>query len=241
MHKREQVILRAAIGAMAAALVVMPAHADEAHGVLRTISVSAVGSVQAEPDTAMITTGVESQADTAREALARNSVLMSKVIDGLRAAGLDAKDIQTSALQLNPRYQNYQAGVEPKIVGYTASNQVHLTLHDVTRVGDILDKAVTLGANRINGISFRVSRAEELEDEARTRAMKNARRRAELYAAAGGVTLGPIVTISESIEASGPVFVGAPMAKAVHAAPPPPVEAGQQRLDATIHVTWEVK
>ena len=162
-------------------------------------------------------------------------------MDGLKAAGIAAKDIQTSALQLNPRYAPGRGDSAPSITGYTATNQVRVTLRDVAPAGEILDALVTLGANRMNGISFDVKDAEKLRDDARKDAMANARRRAELYAAAAGVTLGPVVTISESIESADlfgrhrEAFSGVARAAAV------PIEAGTQRLDATVYVTYELK
>ena len=156
----------------------------------RTVSVSATGTVAAEPDIAYISTGVVTEADTAKDAIGRNSTVMAKVIDGLKGAGLASRDIQTSTLNVEPRYTQARDGRPPTINGYRVVNQVRLTVRDIKRLGEVLDQAITLGANQVSGISFDVGNAETLKDEARKQAMANAKRRAELYATAAGAQLG---------------------------------------------------
>jgi uncharacterized protein len=150
----------------------------------RYVSVSATASVAADPDMAAISTGVIVEADTAKEAFARNSTVMAKLIEGLKALGIAAKDIQTTAVNVEPRYTQAKDGRPATISGYRVVNQVRLTVRDVKRLGEMLDGAIMLGANQVNGISFDVSNAETLKDEARKQAMDNAKRRAELYATA---------------------------------------------------------
>ena len=152
----------------------------------RSVSVSASGSVSAVPDIATISAGVITEADTARDALSRNNTTMAKLIDGLKAAGIAAKDIQTSSLNVAPRYVQAKDGRPSTVSGYSVSNQVRVTVRDIKKLGDILDQAITLGANQMHGIAFEVSNAETLKDEARKIAMENARRRAQLYATAAG-------------------------------------------------------
>ena len=230
----------AIVGALTLAAAKEPLMAAEPETKLaRTVSVSASGSAQAEPDAAVIQTGATSEADTAREALTRTNAAMAKVIEGLKAAGVAAADIQTSSIQLNPRYKANKTGQAPEIGGYTASNQVRIWVRDLKRLGELLDLAITLGANQMGGISFDVSAAETLRDAARKAAMVNARRRAELYATSAGATLGQVVTISESFAMAGPRPMA--LARGAMSADAVPVEAGTQRLDATVHVTWELK
>jgi uncharacterized protein len=204
----------------------------------RTVSVSAQGHASAAPDRAAISTGVLTEADTARDAMNRNTVAMSKLIDGLKALGITGKDIQTTTIQINPRYTQPRDGKQPVVNGYTALNQVRIVVTDIKKIGDVLDAALTLGANQMGGIAFEASTAETLKDEARKQAMVNARRRAELYATAAGVTLGQVLTIAEDIRTVDHApFAGRDrmMASAV------PVEAGSIDLEATVHVTWSIK
>jgi uncharacterized protein len=202
----------------------------------RTVSVSATGSVVAEPDLAMISTGVVSEADTAREALSRNTATMAKVIDGLKALGISAQDIRTTSLNVEPRYRSAKDQA-PSIVGYQVVNQVRITARELKRLGEVLDQIVSLGVNQVGGIAFEVSKAEELRDEARKAAMANALRRAKLYAASAGAEIGPVLTIAEDAPAPGP----RPMARTALAAGDVPIEPGTQRLEVKIYVTWALR
>ncbi len=205
----------------------------------RTVSVSASGSVMAEPDQALISTGVQTEGDTARDALSRNNAAMSKLIEGLKALAIDAKDIQTAGLNVNPRYSNPRDGRPPAINGYQANNQVRILVRDLKRLGEILDQSITLGANQMGGIGFDVSKAETLKDEARKVAVANALRRATLYATAAGARVGPVITISEDVRLSGPrpLSVG----RAAMAAEAVPVEAGSQKLEVQVHITYALR
>jgi uncharacterized protein len=214
--------------------VVMAAEPDQQHD--RTVSVSATGSVAAEPDLATISTGVVSEADTAREALSRNTATMAKVIEGLKAFGISAQDIRTTAVNVEPRYRSAKDQA-PAIVGYQVVNQVRITARDLKRLGEVLDQIVSLGVNQVGGIAFEVSKAEELRDEARKAAMANALRRARLYASSAGAEIGPVVTISEDAPAPGP----RPMARSSLAAGDVPIEPGTQRLEVKIYVTWALR
>jgi uncharacterized protein YggE len=205
----------------------------------RTVSVSATGSVSAEPDIAHILTGVISEAETAREAVSRNTSLMKKVVDGLKAAGIPAKDIQTTSFNVEPRYEHPKDGRPPTIIGYRVLNQVHIVARDLAKLGEVLDQAVTLGANQLGSIHFEVSKAETLQDEAREQAMANALRRAKLYATAAGAELGQVLTIAEEVHAGLPRPM--PMARATMAAEAVPIERGSQTLEVKVHVTWALK
>jgi hypothetical protein len=203
----------------------------------RFVSVSAQGTVSAEPDIAHVQAGLTTEAGTAKDAIQRNSAVMAKVIEGLKAAGIAQRDIQTTTLHVEPRYTQAQPGVPATINGYRVSNQVRLTVRDVKRLGDILDQAIALGANQVNSISFDIANAEPLKDEARKQAMANAKRRAELYATAAGVQLGPVLRISESVQ-----DVMRPMAAPrVAMASSVPIEAGSRTLAVEVHVTYALR
>jgi uncharacterized protein YggE len=205
----------------------------------RSVTVSATGTVAAEPDMAHVSTGVVSEAESAREALNRNSATMKKLIDGLKAKGITEKDIQTTSINVEPRYQQFKDGRPSTIAGYRVVNQVRITARDLAKLGEVLDQAVTLGANQMGAIQFEVSNAEKLKDEARKRAMENALRRAKLYAAGAGAEVGPVISISEEVQFIGPRPV--PMARTALAAEAVPIEAGTQMLEARVHVTWSLK
>jgi uncharacterized protein YggE len=205
----------------------------------RTISLAATGSVKTAPDKVDISTGVTSEANSAREALDKNTAAMAKVVEALKAEGVNPKDIQTANFAVGPVYQTNNDGKPPVIIGYRVTNQVRISLHDIGKLGTILDKVVSLGANQIDSIEFGVSEPEALKDEARRLAFKTAADNARLYAETAGVALGPIISISEEEEAYQPRFAAAPtrmeMSKAV------PIEAGTTIVEMRVRVTWEIK
>lgn len=202
----------------------------------RTVSVSATGSVTAEPDVAQISAGVVTEADSAKDAMGRNGIVMTKLIDGLKVAGIQPKDIQTTTLNVEPRYTQPKDGRVATINGYRVVNQVRLTVRDVKRLGDVLDQAIALGANQINHIAFDIADPETLKDEARRQAMENARRRGELYAKAAGGQLGPVLRISESMGEPHPM-PGGRMAMRASV----PIEAGTRSLEVEVHVTYALR
>lgn len=203
----------------------------------RTITVTASGSVELAPDQARITSGVSAEGASAREALTANSAAMQKVIGELKSSGVDAKDIQTSSFRVEPRYTRPPEGKAPTIDGYTVTNEVQVLVRDLDKVGDILDRLVSAGANQSSGLNFEVSKAEMALDDARKQAVANARRRAELYAAAAGAEVGEVLTITEGEAASPrPVF-----ARAMKAAAAVPIERGTETLEASVTITWALK
>src|ERR1700758_410763 len=221
--------------AATAATFTVPAYADEPPSF---ISVTGEARISVPPDLAQIDAGVTSEAKTAREASDANNAAMGKVLLALKGAGLDEKDYQTSRLSLQPQYSAVKSGSPAVISGYRASNRVTIRLRDVTKVASVIDTLVTAGANEIGGINFMVSQASKLLDDARGQAVADARRKAEIYAKAAGVTLGAPLTISEE-GAAQPLFrarMAAPMAAA-----PAPVAQGEETLSITVGMTWAIK
>jgi len=201
------------------------------------ISVSGEATVSVPPDQAQIDGGVATDAKTAREASDANNAAMGRLLLALKAAGVDEKDYQTSRLSLQPQYAPNRSGSSSPIVGYRATNRVTIRVRDVTKVANVIDVLVGAGANDIGGINFIVSQASKLLDDAREQAISDARRKAQIYAKAAGVTLGEPIAISE--EGSGtPVFrakVGGGMAAST------PVAQGEETLSVTVHVSWAIK
>jgi uncharacterized protein YggE len=202
------------------------------------ISVTGEATVSVPPDQAQIDGGVTSDAKTAREASDANNAAMGKVLLALKGAGIDEKDYQTSRLSLQPQYAPNRNGPSP-VVGYRANNRVTVRLRDVTKVAGIIDLLVGAGANDIGGINFMVSQASKLLDDARTNAIADARRKAEIYAKAAGVTLGEPLSISEE-GAAAPVFRAGKMAVGGMAAAAP-VAQGEETLSISVGVSWAIK
>jgi uncharacterized protein len=170
--------------------------AGMAHGQAQ-ITVTGEASVFAAPDMATVSLGVTTQQDTAGAAMAANSVALNAVMVQLTGAGVAARDLQTSQLQLNPIWTDYGPTTPPSITGYAASNLLNVRVHDLTQIGAILDAAIADGANTLNGIEFAHSDARPSLDSARKAAIADAIARAKVLTQAAGVALGPIVTISE--------------------------------------------
>src|SRR5712671_6872519 len=201
-----------------------------------TISVTGEATVSVPPDLAQIDGGVTSEAKTAREASEANNTAMGKVLQALKGAGIEEKDIQTSRLSLQPQSAPNRSGPSA-IAGYRASNRVTVRVRDVAKVASVIDTLVGAGANEIGGINFVVSQASKLLDEARERAVADARRKAEIYAKAAGVTLGAPLGISEEGN-PGPVpFRKMAAGMAVSA----PVAQGEETLQVTVSVSWAIK
>ena len=201
------------------------------------ISVTGEATVSVPPDLAQIDAGVTTEAKTAREASDANNAAMGKVLLALKGAGIDEKDFQTSRLSLQPESAPNRTAGPATIVGYRASNRVTIRLRDVTKIASVVDTLVGAGANDIGGINFTVSQASKLLDDAREQAIADARRKAEIYAKAAGVTLGAPLSI---VEGSTPAPIPyRRMAAGMAAAAP--VAQGEETLQVTVAVSWAIK
>lgn len=218
-----------------ATLAATPALADEFPS---AISVSGEARISAAPDLAQIDAGVASDAKSAKEASDANNAAMGKVLLALKGAGIAEKDYQTSRLSLQPQYgQNKSTGGSP-VVGFRASNRVTVKIRDVTKVAGIIDTLVSAGANDIGNISFEVTQASKLLDDAREQAVADARRKAEIYAKAAGVTLGAPLSVSEG---GGPVPLFKGRMAAAPMAAPAAVAPGEETLSVTVNLSWAIK
>ncbi|HTK34744.1 MAG TPA: SIMPL domain-containing protein [Caulobacteraceae bacterium] len=161
-----------------------------------TLSLSAFGETRIAPDQATITLGVTTQAPSAAGAMDANRDRMNATVAALKAQGVEARDIQTSGLNLNPQYV-YEQNQPPRLNGYQASNMVTITVRDLARLGATVDAVVRAGANQVNGISFGLSNPQAAEDQARRAAVKALAAKAALYADAGGYRVARLVSLSE--------------------------------------------
>jgi uncharacterized protein YggE len=220
----------------------LAAEAQDAHPIERVISLTGHGEVKSKPDLAIVTAGVVSQAPTARDALTANNAAMSKLLAALKAVPVEDRDIQTSNFLVNPRYDYGENNAQPpRITGYDVSNTVTVTLRNLEKLGGVLDTMVTVGSNQVNGVMFAVAQPQPLEDEARKRAVADAQRKAKLYAAAAGITLGPLVAISEGGGYQPPVPVYAKAARMQGAADMVPIAQGEQTIAIDAQLSWELK
>jgi len=204
----------------------------------RTVTVTASGSVRAVPDMVMISTGVQTTGETARSALLDNSTVMRRVIERLKKIGIRSRDIATDNLSVRPVYQrNRKNNQPPEVTGYQVDNSVRIQVRDISLMGDVLDQVVKLGANQIGGIQFKVREAERLKDDARTKAMDNARRHARLLAREANTDLGKVLMIREGTASYSP----GPRMMEMRTSAAVPVQAGTRELSTSVTVTWELR
>lgn len=198
-----------------------------------TITVTGTGTSQAVPDMATLMIGVTTQGETAAVALAANSTSVEAVIARLTASGIEARDLQTSNLSINPNWTGYDSSA-PAIAGYVATNMVTVRVRNLDGLGAALDAAVADGANTLNGLTFGLAAPEPALNEARKAAVADAKAKAELLVAAAGMKLGKIVTITESGAWTDPAPMFRDSAAAV------PVAGGELGMTANVTVQYEM-
>lgn len=205
----------------------------------RTVTVSGVGQTSVTPDMAVARLGVQTEAAGAGEALSANNQQMQAVVAGLKAAGVQAADIQTQTLMLQPRYGQETGRTHdraPVLVGYSAANVVQVRVRRVEDMARLLDAAVQAGSNTIDSIQFEISDPLPAQEQARQAAMHDARRKAEQLASLGQAELGAVISIHE-----GSSMVGPPRPMAMMKMDMAPVEAGAQTVEVQVQVTFELR
>ena len=236
---RGSLVLVGAVAGLLAGMLVGPTMAQsetDTNTNEHTISVTGTGTVKVTPDVADVQLGVQITRETAKSARDDAATAMSAVIEALRALGIADADIQTSYLNLGPVY-DYNSG--QKITGYQVSNVVNVHVADLSKLADIVDNSVSAGATTVNSITFDVSNRSDLEQQARTAAVKDARAHADTLAAAAGVTITGVFSISETQMATPFPY---PMAAGLAAdAKSTPVMPGTSSVSLTISVVYTIQ
>ena len=202
------------------------------------INLSAFGEVNLVPDIANLTLGVSATAPTAAEALRANAERMNRVVAALTAAGLPARDIQTTQLNLSPQYAN-EANQPQRLTGYQVSNQVEVVVRELPKLGRVIDAVVAAGADNIGQLSYGLANPGAAENAARVAAVKALDDKAALYANATGYRIGRLVNLSEG----GGYRPGPPMpmmAMAVRSEASTPVEAGEVKVRVDVTGVFEL-
>lgn len=207
------------------------------------ISVTGEGSASAKPDMAILTMTVMRQAASARAALDENNAATASVIDALKKAGIEDRDLQTSGFSINPQYERpktMQGNEAPKIIAYRVSNTLTARIRKLDDLGRILDQSVSLGVNQGGAITFTMSDPSKALAEARTKAMQDAIARAKTLTKAASIGLGKILEISEQSFQPRPVPLAGVRAMAAQAAESVPVESGENTYQVHVNVTFEL-
>lgn len=206
----------------------------------RLINVSGSGKVYITPDIAYVTIGVQSQGEAVADALTANNTKAQAISKALQDLGIQAKDIQTSGFNI---YPNQQTGPDGKLlpVTFNVDNTVTVTVRDLTVLGKLLDTVVRVGANTINGITFDVVDRTKAMSDARKLAVADARKQADEIAAASGVTVDALQSMSVSVNNGPNPYYDAKVAAGVGGSAQVPVSAGQLAITVDVSASYLIK
>ena len=220
---------------------------DDARPSGTLISISAQGEASRTPDTADISAGVVTEAVESKAAMQANAEQMEKLMKAIKKAGIDEKDVQTSGISLMPRYSypENSAGSPDRpgreITSYMARNTVSITVRKLDDLSEVIDALAAAGANQIYGPSFSIGEPEPLLDEAREKALQQARARAESYAKELDTKVRRIVSISEGSHGNMPrPMMRAEMASAKDSASTP-VAPGETTMSVNLELVFELE
>ena len=204
-----------------------------------SLSVTGTGIVTVEPDTAEITVGVTVQRDQAGAAASDAANVMDAVVTAIKALGIEDKDIQTTSLALNPVY-DYNSSPY-RLIGYQATNQVTVTVRDITKTGAVVDAATGAGATDVSNITFRLDDQAAAEAQAREQAVLNARAKADTIASAAGVEITGVISITEtSAPLPTPEYYARDAAMASGEQAPTPVLGGTIDLTVNVYIVYAI-
>jgi uncharacterized protein YggE len=205
------------------------------------ITVSGHGEVQVPPDIAYITMGVQTTATTVADARESAAKAADALVSSVKKNGVDAKDVQTSGLYIQPNYE--YSSKSPTLTGYTVTNTVTVKVRKLDNISKILDDAIAAGgdAARLQGLTFSVDDADKAKQDAREKAMADAKARAEQLARLGGVSLGAPVTISETQGSVNPIARDTAGVPTLSGGTSTPVETGTNKVTVDVSVRWAIK
>lgn len=199
------------------------------------ITVTGSGDVNTTPDRADLSFSVQSEGATAAQALAANSADSQRLIDALKEAGVQAKDLKTEHLDVSPRY-DVEKDMESR--GYSASSSVSVRSQPLDRAARLSDVAVRAGADSASGPSLSVADRDAQYRRALERAFDDARAKAQILAAAAGISLGEVTAIVEGGQPRDfPIYATAERALDAKT----PIEPGSEEITASVTVTFAIR
>lgn len=226
-----------------AVMMALPAVASAAEPIQPRIVVTGEGEATVAPDMALLSLSVMREARTAREALDANNAAMAEVIEAIKLFGIADRDVQTSGLQIMPRYNftNKPDGTqEAELVAYQVTNTLSVRVRELVKTGEIIDKAVSLGVNQGGNIVFTNDDPSEVITEARRNAVAEATAKARTLAEAAGVQLGRVIEISDQSFGAQPMPIQAKAFDRSMAASVP-IAAGENAYRVQVNMTFELK
>lgn len=241
-YARRSLLRGATLAALVSAMALSAPLAGAQERPAPRIVVTGVGEVAVAPDMATVTLTVLRQGDTARLALDAANDATRAVIAALKEEGIADRDLQTTGLSVQPDYvypQPSDPAAPPRISSYRVLNTITARLRDLSKVGAIIDRAVTLGVNQGGDIVFGNADPKPAVEQARKLAVEDARARAEVLAQAAGARLGGLVEIVEGGGGEPPRPIDAKILR-MEAADAVPVEAGENSYRVQVQVTWSI-
>ena len=211
-----------------------------------TLAVTGEGSVEIEPDRAIVRLGVVEEAKTAKEAMHNVNKKLTEARDAIEDLEIEGAQLTTSELSIQPVYEsrdNRRSWDSREIVGYRASNTLSVRVDDIDRVGEAIDASVKAGVNQMHGLTFTSRDPFEAETMALAEATKRARKKANVMAGAMGGTIAGVIEAEEGGGSSGPPsprMRSRTMAMESSAMAPTPVEAGSLTITARVHILYEL-
>jgi len=206
-----------------------------------TLVVTGIGTVKARANLAVLQLGVLTRGATATEAVQRNAEAMNRVIEALKAVGIKEEDMETSGFSLYPVYSDYCEPkiIAPTIIGYGVSNTLTIRVTDLQKAGPAIDEAVEAGANQVYGLYFTFTdeKLAELQQQARVKAVEDARARATTIAAGLGVQIVGVAFVSEG--GYYPIFPVARYGEAAFSGTP--VLPSEEQITVTVQVTFIIQ
>jgi uncharacterized protein len=209
----------------------------------RTITVTGTGEVNAPPDQATVRLGATAQAEEAAAAQRDVNAIMDKALAAIEKAGIARKNIRTTGLTLTPIYAPEQPKqpIEPRVVAYRAGNTIEVTVNDLKLVGKVIDAGLGAGANRLEGVSFTLENDLEQRRHALTKAVEEARAKAETIANTLDVPLGDVREVMEGGVSVMPRYERlAARGMMAEAAMSTPVEPGEVRVQASVTIHYNI-
>lgn len=224
--------------ALAAVMLAAPAWSAD-----RTVAVSGYGEIQAEPDRALVTLGIESrqpQLQTARDQVTRGVDVIQKLARDLK---IDPKFVRATRIHVQPEYDWNGATRERRFIGYLVQRQIEIDLRDLDKLGQLIERAISAGANQVSDPQLDSTRRREFERQALAKALDDARANAETLARAAGMDLGVVQSISTSQAVAPPPqpLMQRAQLMTAEAQAAETYQAGMLTFSATVHAAYDLR
>lgn len=205
------------------------------------ITVSATNDVFAKPDLALTVFSVLSEAKTVSGVMQDNTAKMNAIIAFVKDRGVEDKDVKTTGFNISPRYEWREKTGERVLAGYEVSQSLQVKMRDLTKIGDIIQGATEAGANDVGNLQFTVDNEDALKEEARAKAIKEAKNKAETLAGQLGIRLVKIINFSESGDFPMPYYIASVKEGSGMGGGAPDIQTGENKISVTVSLTYRIR